>query len=336
MTERNTCAVQMVVSRTALLLATTTILLATGVWIAIARRSTQQETQRITCITLSATGRFLAAGTSAGQVYIWDREHAQLLRRLKSHGILNDLRFSPDERDLAIADINLSVVPIQGSDGSQLLREDGANYGTARFTRDGQKILVVTGKGVIEVVDVATRRTTFRACCSTIYGEVAFSPDDALIFNAGHRPAIWDMRSGHVVSRLTQDREFYTFGPVVLDPSRRLVYMGSQDGRVYAWDLDTSQLRARSPTQPGVGAYVNTIALLPNTGWVAHAAFGGGVWLWNPDTGESREMWTPRPTSNLLFDASSNSLVLGANEGTVESWNAVAGTLRQSLRLPNP
>ena len=335
MANHENCAVQMAVSRRALLVATTTVLLATAVWIAITRSERQQETQRITSVALSTTGRFLAAGTPGGRVYIWDRGRARILRMVTSDGVLNALTFSPDERWLAIADGNLTLVSNQESGGSQALRDDDANYGTARFTRDGQKILVVTGKGVIEVVDIATRKTDFRACCSTIYGDVAFSSDDALIFNAGHQPSIWDVRSGRLLSRLTKSRELYTFGPVALDLQRRSVYMGSQDGRIYAWDLNTKQLRTRSPAQPGIGDYVNTIAVLGTTGWIAHAGFGGRVWLWNPDTGESREMQDTQTTSNLLFDLSSNLLLVGTNEGTVESWDPVAGTLKQTFHLPN-
>jgi WD40 repeat protein len=241
---------------------------------------------------------------------------------------LNDLRFTPDGHQLAVANRNLTLVSIDQPRAIQVLRDDQANYGTARFTADGHAVLVITGRGAIQVIDAATGRTKTNMCCSTIYGEVAFSPDETLIFNAGHWPGIWRSQSGGLVTRLTKAREFEAFGPVAFDVSRSLVYMGSQDGRVYAWDTATRQLRTTSPSQPG---YVNTISVVGTTGWVAYAAFGGAVRVWNPDTGEAREIAAARTTSNLLFDASGNLMLLGTNEGNIEAWDLLKGKIQQSV-----
>lgn len=311
--------------------AATIALLGTSVCVFLVVYRSRPEKSKITVLALSSKGKWLASGTSAGRIFVWEQGRAQPVQEIREdHGSLNDLRFSPDERELAIANGNLTLVPIGHSGRVNVLRDDRVNYGTARFTNDGRGLLAITGRGSIEVIELATRRTTFKACCSTIYGEVAFSPDDGFIFSAGHHPSIWDTRSGDLLARLTKAREFYTLGPIAFDISRNLVYMGSQDSRVYAWDLSTRQLRTTSPSQAG---YVTTISVVGATGWVAYAASGGAVQLWNPETGEHREVLTARTTSNLLFDATHNVTLLGTEKGVVEFWDLLQGKIERSIPL---
>ena len=82
--------------------------------------------------------------------------------------------------------------------------------------------------------------------------------DGQEIANVGHWPRLWDAHSGRLVAPLTARREISTFRPITFDPSRDAILMGSQDGRVYAWDLKTKRRIAVSPPQP---AYVDTLAV---------------------------------------------------------------------------
>jgi hypothetical protein len=308
------------------------VLLGVGVWIFLGGSKAPPDTRKITVLALSSTGRWLAAGTSAGLIRIWEEGRTLPLQEIReSHGALNDLRFSPDERQLAIANGNLSLVTMDRPGRIDVVRDDDANYGNARFSADGREVLVITGQSLLEVIEIATRRTTLKACCSSIYGEVAFSPDDAFIFNAGHHPSVWDARSGRLVTRLTSARAFHAFGPIAFDIPRNLVYMGSQDGRVYAWDMNTRQLRTISQAQTG---YVNTISVVGKTGWIVYSAFGGVVQMWNPGTGEQRQVVNARTTSNLLFDASNNLVLLGTDKGEVEAWDIIRGKIQRRVALP--
>src|SRR5260370_26524606 len=266
--------------------AATVLLGGAVIWIGVNRFKSHPVPLRITVLALSSSGRWLASGTSAGRIGVWDRERPQSLRNIsETHGALNDLRFSPNEEQLIVANKNITLIPLRELASTQVVRDDEVNYGTARFTTDGRSILTITGRGAIETIEIATGKAILKACCSTIYGEVAFSPDDSLIISAGHRPAIWDSRSGVLVTRLTKTREFLTFGPIVIDAARSLVYMGNQDGRVHVWDLHTRRPRLPSPPQPG---YVSTITVVGQTGWIAYAPFGDGGRTSNPQTGANR------------------------------------------------
>jgi WD40 repeat protein len=230
-------------------------------------------------------------------------------------GVLNDLQFSPDERFLAIANEDIQLLAIEPSEKSFLLRADRQNYGTVRFNKFGTELL--TGRSEIDVINLKTRSTAITICCSSIYGEVAFGSNGSLIFNAGHWPRVWD-EYGHLVRTLTEDREEETFRPIAIDESMRAVFMGSQDGRVYAWNLKDYKLLMKSHPQDD---YVDTIAVLDAIHTVAYCGFGGSLKLWNVENDAESELQEIKPNSNLIALADGHSVVFGTKKGTAETWD---------------
>jgi WD40 repeat protein len=300
------------------------------VWITVAKWSGRPVERKISVIALSRSGKLLASGTSSGRITIWTPRGESAHRQLEfARGPLNDLAFSPDERFLAIAGTDLEIAALHKSDVRRLVRSDARNYGTVRFSRDGKNLLVVTGTGLIERIDADSGATRVTICCSTIYGEVAFTPDEQAIVNAGHWPGIWDVNSGGRIGLLTPNRESFTFRPIGFDPVQGSILMGSQDGRVYVWDLATRERLTVSAPQ---SAYVDTLAV-SSTGWVAYAGFGAMLRLWNPRTGEQRSFPHARPTSNVLFEDGAR-ILFGTADGHMESWN-MTGQLVRTLRNPS-
>jgi WD40 repeat protein len=245
-------------------------------------------------------------------------------------GSLNDLRFSPDEHELAIASQDLAIYAPSKPAALRLLRSDHRNYGSARFSRDGQTLLVITGAGLIETIDARAGTSRLKVCCSSIGGEAVFTPDGQAFANAGHWPRFWDAQTGQLIGRLTANREFFTFRPIAFDAGRGAILMGSQDGRVYVWDLRKTQLLAVSPPQP---AYVDTLAVSPN-GWVIFAGFGKEVQLWNPDTGQRRSLPASQPASNLVLGPDGDSIIFGTANGTIEFWDVSAEQRLRAMKIP--
>jgi WD40 repeat protein len=216
---------------------------------------------------------------------------------------------------LAIASEDLGMYAPEASSTPRLLRSDHANYGSARFSLDGQDLLVVTGTGVIETIDTLSGAVRLKICCSSIYGDAVFTPDGREIANAGHWPRLWDASSGRLIAELTADREVSTLRAIAFDASRDAILMGSQDGRVYAWDLKTKQRIGVSPAQP---AYVETLGISTN-GWVIFAGFGREVQHWNLDTGFRWPVSAARPTSNLILGPDGTSIIFGTADGIIGS-----------------
>lgn len=301
-------------------------------WIILIGLENPPVDRRVSNVALSASGRGLAAGTAPGKITVWDQARVDAVRQVAfRHGSLNDLRFSPDEQTLAIASEDLGVYTPAAPAAPRILRSDRANYGSVRFSPDGQELLVVNGKGVIETMDAHSGALRLTVCCSSLYGDAVFTPDGQEIANAGHWPRLWDARSGRLVAALTAEREIPAFGPITFDTSRDAVLMGSQDGRVYDCNLKTKRRIAVSPAQP---AYVDTIAVLTN-GWILFAGFGGEVQLWNPDSGYRRSLpAAARPTSNLVVAPDGESIIFGTAEGSLEYWDVRTEQRIRSVEIP--
>lgn len=287
--------------------------------------------RRVSNVALSGSGRWLAAGTGQGRITVWDQTRPDAPKQIAfPRGSLNDLQFSPDEHVLAIASEDLGIYTPAELVAPRLLRSDHVNYGSARFTRDGQTLLVITGASLIETIDVHSGALRLKVCCSSIYGDAVFAPDGQTIANAGHWPSLRDARSGQLVVRLTTNREFEAFRPIAFDASRNAILMGSQDGRVYLWDLKTKQRIAVSPPQP---VYVETLAVSTN-GWVIFAGFGKDVQLWNPDAGQQRFLPAARPTSNLVLGPDGTSIIFGTADGAIEYWDIRTEQRLHAMKIP--
>ena len=301
------------------------------VWIVFIGSRSRPIERRVSNVALSRTGKWLAAGTSQGKIRVWDQGRGVAPRQIDfPQGSLNDLQFGPDEHVLAIASRDLGIYALEQSAGPRFLRSDERNYGTVRFSRDGQTVLVITGTGMIETIDTHSGATRLRVCCSTIYGEVTFTPDGQAIANAGHWPSLWDAHSGQLIAQLTRNRQFYTFRPIAFDGSRGTMLMGSQDGRVYAWDLTTRQLVAISAPQ---SEYVDTLTV-STTGWVVYAGLGKMLRLWNPQTGQERSFPAARPTSNLILGLDGTSIIFGTADGGIEFWDVGTGQRLSATKVP--
>jgi WD40 repeat protein len=300
------------------------------IWLAFATSRTGPIDRTVSSISLSKTGRWLAGGTAQGRIMIWDLADGTVPRQIEfRHGPLNDLQFSPDEAVLAIGGRDLATYDFERSAVLRMLRSDDRNYGTVRFTRDGQAVLVIVGNGEIETLDAHSGATRLRMCCSSIYGEVTFTPDGKAIANAGHWPSLWDARSGKLLGHLTENRQFFTFRSVAFDGARSTILMGSQDGRVYVWDLTTRHLAAISPAQP---EYVDTLAV-SSTGSIVYAGFGKTLRIWNPQTGRQRS-WPAAPASDLIVGPDGTSIIFGTADGGIEFWDVETGHCFRTIKMP--
>lgn len=291
------------------------LLVGAGVWFGVSRLPVRPESRSIAVIAISGNGKTIVSGTSPGHIVVWDAGSANVVQEMEERdGALKDLLL--DENALVVANRNLVLRGLGGGKTRRVLRGDGANYGTIRRHPTEAALLTVTGRGEIAVVNLADGRITPKACCSTIYGEVAFAPDGRTFLAAGHWPGIWEYATGRLIARFTREREFIPFGPIAVDGDR--VFMGSQDGRVLVWDLETRGfVRASAP----VNGYVRTIVVLGKTGWVAYAASGGAVQLWNAGSGERREIASAVTTSNLVYDSVRNRLAFGTAAGALQFWS---------------
>lgn len=303
-----------------------------GAWILSVGSRIPPAEHTVSNLALSRTGRWLAWSTPQGPIRIRNQESGATSIQIDFKGAVNDLQFSPDERSLAVAGVSLAIYSLEQATRPRLMRGDRRTFGSVRYNEDGETLLAVTGEGVIEIIDARSGMTRVRMCCSSVYGEVAFTPDGQAIVNAGHWPRLWDARSGKLLAALTANRQFETFRPIAFDLDRNTLVMGSQDGRVYAWNLTTRQLTGRSAAQPD---YVDTLAVAGD-GSVLFAGFGKPLRLWKPAGGNPLVWPGARPTSNLILSAGGEQVTFGTRDGTIESWDTRTGRRVTALRRTVP
>ncbi len=279
-------------------------------------------------LAISPAGLGLAVGMSDGTIYECASQDLTDCRSLDAKGRLNDLRYS-DFGELAIADQNIRLIELHGSP-AKLIRSDGANYGTVRFESGRRRILTINGKGKVLNVDLESGNTSTVFCCSTIWGEVDFIDGGDKAVWAGHWPGIWHVSEDKLLGRLTAQREEMTFGPIAMDLEERLLYMGSQDGRLYQWSIDSRELLAKSTLLSG---YVMTVSILGTSGWVAYASQPGIVRLWNPKANVHRIVEPARGASNIVFDQRRGLAVFGTESGAIEFWDLPNERLVETKRL---
>src|SRR5690348_4397799 len=127
----------------------------------------QAGSSAIANVAVSSSGRWLAAGTRGGHIVICDRTNVNSCRTVETKsGELNDLRFSPKERFLAVANSNIELVALDGHDKSFFLRMDKGNYGIVRFDSSGTELLTINSQSQIALIDVKSRGALKRFCCS--------------------------------------------------------------------------------------------------------------------------------------------------------------------------
>lgn len=269
-------------------------------------------------LALSPSGRYLATGTSTGAIQLWNLQTGTLAQAFTHPiGTLNDLQFSRDESALAVANRNLTLFSISNPGDKYTLRDDEANYGSIRFHPTASTLLTISGKGEVMMLDIASKLRKFTFCCTSVWGDIEFDSQGTRVMWAGHWPGIFDLNANQLLGRFTKTYQEMTFGPIAIDAPQSLVFMGSQDGRVYAWNLETRQLIARSPALQG---YVRTIAILPD-GWLAMAATGGPIHLWHPAASKYEQLQAALPTSNLIHDSTRHRTLFGNASGKVEAWD---------------
>lgn len=269
--------------------------------------------RRLTVIAISPSKQWIAAASAAGWVSLWDLARPEQLHQVQTPDATpRALAFSPDDRYLLIAHSRgLARHTVMGLQPLQTLRRD-AGFRSVEFHRL-LGWLAVSDRGTLEQETVS--------CCSTT-GSAAFTPDGAFIVTSGERPALW-LRTGALLARLTRPGEHSDFGAIAFDARRNWLLLGSRDGRAYAWDLATRQLRAKSPEPAGA---VESVAAVPGSPWIALGKTGAPVHLWNPDTGQLRTLEAV-PSTNVVAGADPGTLIIGNYAGSVQFWDADSGRM---------
>jgi len=253
----------------------------------------------VAAVAFSPDGRWLASG-SYGRVTVWDLATAKPVTFLTNLlGAVNDLRFSPDGKLLAVAG------------GQPSARGDLRLFETSHWK------LVHSLGGHLDTVSA-----------------VAFSPDGSKLASVSFDRTVrlWGVKDGSILHTFTGHSDFVysvAFGP---DGSWFVTVGKDRTGRI----IDTATGQGRF-TLGGSDQEVLAVAVHPD-GRVVTSGTDPGLNWWDPKTAErTRRTAGPAQASNeLAFDARGTVLAVGGADGTVRFYEPKTGTAQKAVTVGNP
>ena len=188
---------------------------------------------------------------------------------------------------------------------------------TAAFSPDGTRVATGDLAGVLRLWDASSGRLAMRVSLGgNPLASVGFSRDGRRVVIGGADGVIHvvAVRGGAVLTELRGHT-----GPVRADylpGGDTIVSAGEEDGTLRTWRAPATNVSPR----PGRYPVFSTDGRL-----VVSGDNGGAVHLWNPSTGEERELTGQRAPSSPQFSHTGRQIVSASEDGTVRLWDVKSG-----------
>lgn len=281
------------------------------------------------------TGRTLAVdGSEPGEVDLLDPRTGKSAGALQLHDAqVEDMAFSPDERHLATAGSDGTVVLHDvdtGEDVTVLEHQGKATPLAVAFDDTGTLLAFVWGDETVRIWDDVAQqeRPPLRAedpdDLENGFLDVAFSTDGsrlAAVDEAGV-VTVWDVASGRHLLRLGAYQGAADESAVLaFSPSGDLIAASRPSGEVLLWNLATRQPSAQLKLH---GRRIEALAFRPDGKVIA--ASSGVTGLWDVATGQELALLDPPGgTRALAFSPTADLLVTANGAGGATTWDPTVG-----------
>ena len=224
---------------------------------------------RVVACAVAPDGAELLAGTSSGELLLYDRASGELLRRIAAHELdVRTVAFSPDGRLILSGSDDGTARIFDRASGAlvRVLDGKGGAVAAATFSPDGAEVVLGSAEGKLSLWDAASGALarTFEGHTSEVTA-CAFSADGESVLSASldHTARVWDRRTGEVRQTFAHPQ-----GVVAMAASARgevvtIAPSGQGTGVTRYWDLASGKLlRSFEGRAPGAGAV--TVAFSPD------------------------------------------------------------------------
>jgi WD40 repeat protein/transcriptional regulator with XRE-family HTH domain len=282
----------------------------------------------ILAIACSPEGHVLAAGTTAGEIWIYDTLSGAL--RLICHGHTDgvwSLAFSPDGSLLASSSDD-HVVRLWDSNSGHCLRilQDHTNRVRAiAFGHDGSTLASGSDDQTIRLWNINTGD-----CLKTLHGHtgrvwsVAYSPDGNLLASGSTdlTVRIWDTGTKSCLATLHGHSGWVR--SVAFHPEGSILASGSDDQTIRLWNVNTGR---HLKMLPGHTSRVWSVAFHPASDIVASGSEDQTIRLWNTSTGNCAMLLQGhvQGVRSVAFTPDGHMLVSGGDDQAIRVWDVSNG-----------
>lgn len=291
----------------------------------------------ILAVACSLDGNLLAAGTAAGEIWIYDAfsgmPRPRFICRGHTDGVWS-LAFSPDGGMLASSSDDHAIRLWNSFTGDCLAILQGhANRVRGLAFSPGEGILA-TGSDdqTIRLWDIRTGD-----CLTTLYGHtgciwsVAFSPDGKILASGSTDQTVrlWDISTGECLR--TQHGHSDWVRSVAFHPKEGILASGSDDQAIRLWDVSTGDCLK---TLRGHTGRVWSVAFHPASDIVASSSEDQTIRVWNIHTGRCLMSFQGHVhgVRTVAFAPNGYTLFSGGDDQTIRLWDVANGHCLQTVQ----
>ncbi len=292
-----------------------------------------------TAIDISSDGSTMLAADSAGNVYEWDFEAAEVAREWETgQGRLASVYYSADETRALTCGVNPATIKEwEIATGEELVAATSELHSARQaIYGPGDESAFIHGAAgsdsVVAQFDLSDGSLIrdFLQDYYTHTRSIALSPDgERLLVGSRTRATEWQVAPEHELLNTFRGHHGGAVTSVAYAPDPDQLMTGSRDGSIRLWDRlpDGGEVLNRWFAHSG---HVNYILVSPDGNWVL--SYGGGNFLveYGLADGEPRLEWDRHELGvQAVAIAPDGRAISGSADGTVRVWDALSG--EQSL-----
>lgn len=288
----------------------------------------------ILSVIFNPDGELLAAGTSTGEVRLWEATTGIPVRICLGHsGWIYSVAFSPDGQRLASGSEDRTVRLWEVSTGRCLTTFSGHEnrIWSVAFSPDQRLLASGSHDGTIRLWDTSTEQCikVLQAPKERIWC-IAFSPDGNILASGSdvHTIRVWDVTTGECVKVLQGHTGWIRS---VAFNRNGLLASGSEDQTVRLWDINTGKciniLRGHSNR-------VTSVGFSPDGEMLASSSDDETIQLWSVSDGQLLRPFVGHTNwvGSVTFSTDGKTLASSSYDQTVRLWQVSSGeSIKQLL-----
>jgi WD40 repeat protein/serine/threonine protein kinase len=289
------------------------------------------------CGSFSPDGKRLATTSQDQTARIWTIPAGNLVDSSIVHqGPIRTVAFSPDGKLLvtASADNTVRVWDAQSTKPASSRLLHTTSVAAAGFLPDGRTFVSVGDDGSARLWESQTGATDYRLRHESRIGRVALSKDGRRAVTASGGGAskfearLWDTQHRQLISQPISLASVAI--ACAFDRNDRSCLIATRDGTVMLINAATGHIQHRIQDHNNLTA----AALCSGDKYICTGSLQGDVQLWRADTAEPCRLSLAlhSPITALRGSVSSNSILLGTQDGRVGLWNTDSGAFQQERR----